>query len=174
MKKLVSLALCGLALLLVIGAASEACPPRRVVVHRAAVVRRVVAVEFIPVLVPAYNVGYGAPAGGPDVQQLLAEVARLKTLVEGGGAGKVPGSPAPGPAAAPLAGGALSAACARCHTGAGAKGKFKLFEAGGALAPLTGEQAGEALTRVIRGEMPPDRKLAAEQKIAVLAELAGK
>ncbi len=170
--KILGLAILGVALL---GAASEACPPVFYAYRAAPVrhVRPVVAVQFVPVIVPAYTATFGSPGGGPDVQQLLAEVQRLKAQVEGlsgGSGGKAGGL---GPAATPALG-ALSAACARCHTGATAKGKFKLFEEGGALAPLTGEQAGEALTRVIRGEMPPDRKLAAEQKIAVLAELTGK
>ncbi len=153
-------------------AAAEACPPV-VVVHRAVRVRPVIAVQFVPVYVPSYVATYGAPGGGPDVQSLLAEVSRLRALVEGGGAGKGVGGSAPGPAAVPSTGGALSAACARCHTGAGAKGKFKLFEEGGGPAALSGEQAGEALTAVIQGRMPQGKALTAEQKIQVLSELTG-
>ncbi len=172
-----------LTLLLTVGLAG-ACPP--VVVrhnaYQAHVVTPVVAVQAVAVAIPLYTAAYGADPSAA----LLAEVKLLRAEIQmqalkaendrlrAAPARPVPGAPAIPPvveqATAPATAGALVTACAQCHSGAAAKGGVKLFD-GGKRLQLSGESLGDSLQAVVDGRMPKGRKLSADDRLAVLADL---
>lgn len=147
---------------------------------RAAYVAPIAIATFVAV--PLYTATYGAPvqaqpAQSTDLAAVLKELQSLRAQVRqlqgqppqqqqpSGAAEKVP---------APKVS-LLEQSCARCHSGAGAKGKLRLFDGDKRLA-LTPEQMGDAIARVLNGTMPPpkDGQLAADDKVAVLKELMSK
>ncbi len=162
-----------------IAAVAQATECRRVVRVQQAVVQHVavtpvVAAVFAPVAVtvPAYSIGYAAPAPVPDpvIQQLLTENKNLSLRVEALTA-QVQSMTAGGPQAlkkeavgehpaVPI----LKNKCASCH-GAAAKekgGGFVLMD-GQAFAPMTDLQLLNIARNVFSGRMPKNGKLTDEE-----------
>lgn len=139
------------------------------VVHHAAVVQAVAVAEFVavPVIVPAYSVGYA-----PQADAVAAELAKLRAEIQ---QLKQPGPPAGALAIKEHPGQAVALqSCARCHEAQTAKAKgggFVLFEAG---APkLDAVQALAAVREVVEGRMPKGAQLSPEQNGDLLSYLAG-
>lgn len=154
--------------------------------------KRVVAVEYlaVPVVVPAYAIGYAAPAvAAPAMpapaaapmpcESKLAELnARFAALEAklAGAAPPVQPLPQQAPAAAPAGKSAFVAKCAGCHDVAVAKtkgGKHEFFQNGLPL-PLTGDQTTAALKQMMAGKMPKGGTLTDQEFTAILSELVGK
>jgi hypothetical protein len=144
----------------------------------------------VPVIVPAYGVGYGSPDNSKDVadlkslvllqqqqlillqQQLLAKPAPVPTA-------PVAPEPLPPPlpkkadAKAPAPGLATARNCAGCHDAGVSKakgGEFTLFVSGQPV-PLNPVAALNAVDQVLTSAMPKGREMADSDATLVLAEL---
>jgi mono/diheme cytochrome c family protein len=178
---------------------SQACHQPVRVVNRVEVVKEVVVVKevaaFVASFVPVVSVGYAAPVVpayglqqpyGPPAQavvpqqavdpcaevrqQLAALAAEVKQLRNGGA--PPPVQPMQNAAVTGRHVAVLAAKCAKCHTGATARGKLQLYTAPGQLNPLAADQKLKVLAMVRKGLMPPKPEAPlTEQEISDLHEL---
>lgn len=133
------------------------CRQRGVQVQPAAVAVEAVTLVPIAVQVPAYQIGYQAPA--QDLRQVLDEIQKLRQEIED----LRRGQPQALKVAPHLA--ILGKHCAACHdrtTAAAKGGKLTLLDAG-QLAPLTPRQLLRVGTQTYLGHMPKVGKISDEE-----------
>ena len=151
---------------------------RRVVVAQEviapAVVKEVITpalvAQFVPIQVPVYSAGYVPQLAGPvappaaaaaeaaTLERILARLDSLERRMAGGNAAPTPPA-GPEKDAAAIQTRALTILndhCARCHTGAAAKGKNMIFVSEGRLNPAVNK--GKLFKAAFKGIMPVDDK----------------
>ncbi len=181
---------------------SDACPPvafARSTYYAAPTYTAYQApVVAVPVAIPLYFVQYqgsGDAAFAAALNGLRQEMAAMKAQLQQqpispfqaqrqqGQPPPMPGATDPAPAAAPLAAGPVYQHCAKCHSGAAAKGVVTLsdktkvpvrfFDDRGQRVQVPGEVLGDAVRTVLEKRMPPpsDHKLTPLDSLAVLDDL---
>lgn len=140
--------LCLILFVLGILTASSVSASCRRVIHRAAVV---VEPGLVAAFVPLYSVGYAPQGTSPEVE---AELKSLREQVEKLKAEQP--QVLPQKATPPKHVSILKTNCARCHSGAAAKGGLTMFESGKLLA-LTAEQRLKVVKRITLPDADPKR-----------------
>lgn len=141
-------------------------------------------VQFVAVE-PSYSVALAGDyirreRAEAEFAALVDEVRRLRSSFESAAAPQqaaLTPTAAPAPPPPPQADGgfaALSRACARCHTVPAAAGAgFSMFDASGALAPLSASDRMRALRAAASGSMPPDGTPVGDAELRALATWVG-
>lgn len=159
-------AACGL---LIILAAFADANPRRVVrsCNQVVVVEQIrteLATTFVPINVPAYPVGYGH---SQDFTLLLEELRLLRQEVASMRQGQAARSTTE-PSYISL----IRQNCAACH-GINPKGnKLSMFTKDNLWIEPTPELLGDMIAMISSGKMPKERKMASEDRLALIAGLS--
>jgi hypothetical protein len=164
MKKFFGIVITLGALCFVANGTQAQCVSRARVVHHAAavaVVTPVFAAQFVPVplVVPAYSVGYAPQHESAGLSELAAEIKNLRLELS---ALRGAQQPVPKAAEAPAYVGVMIKNCAACHDKAVAVSKAKgvVLMDGPTIGDFTAEQRLKIINLVHENKMPPGRQLA--------------
>lgn len=142
---------------------------------------QVVVTQFlaVPVVVPAYSIGYSPAGQGQDSQQLQLDILKLRLELEKLKSApnvqqlqqpktqQQPQNPPMPPVQNGLSDGAklMSVKCASCHDAgvSKTKGGGLTLTQGGQLLPMPGVVQAKVMLEVFQGRMPPNTKLTDEE-----------